>query len=85
MLHTHRPVPSGAVLASGLFTVAATIAVFRSFEGISPTTVGVTLLLVVLATATFGRLWIAITVAIVIVVSWGFTPRLVGNTELSAM
>jgi two-component system, OmpR family, sensor histidine kinase KdpD len=55
-----------AVLLGGLLATAATVVVFRRlFEEVSPTTVGLTLLLVVLATATLGRLWIAIVVAVV--------------------
>lgn len=65
VVHTPRHIPGVAVLVSGLLAVAVSIAVFRSFRGVSPTTVGVTLLLVVLATATFGRLWTAIVVAFV--------------------
>ncbi|MGE3404185.1 MAG: DUF4118 domain-containing protein, partial [Vicinamibacterales bacterium] len=41
------------------------MAVFRWFPGINPTTVGLTLLLVVLGSAAIGRLWVATVVAFV--------------------
>jgi two-component system, OmpR family, sensor histidine kinase KdpD len=54
-----------AVLAGGLLIVAAAVAMLRSLTGVNPTTVGLLLLLVVLSTATLGRLWVALTVAVV--------------------
>jgi two-component system sensor histidine kinase KdpD len=60
------------VLLGGLLAVAATIAIFRTIPGIVPTTVGLALLVVVLATATFGRLWIASLVALVATGAFNF-------------
>lgn len=54
-----------AVLIGALAVTAATVAALQLVPSVNPTTVGLTLLLVVLATATFGRLWIAIVVAVV--------------------
>ena len=54
-----------AVLGGGLLAVALTAALLRSLPQVAPTTVGLALLLVVLITATFARLSIAIVVAIV--------------------
>ncbi|MGE0393605.1 MAG: ATP-binding protein [Vicinamibacterales bacterium] len=54
-----------AVLAGGTFATAATGLLLRWFAGVSPTTVSLALLLVVLATATLGRLWVAIVIAVI--------------------
>ena len=54
-----------AVLVAGLAAVVIVVSAFRAIEAIVPTTVGLALLLVVLVTATFGRLWVASVVAIV--------------------
>jgi two-component system sensor histidine kinase KdpD len=51
---------------------AVTVALLRLLPAVSPTTVGLALLLVVLGTATLGRLWIAITVAIVATLAFNF-------------
>jgi two-component system sensor histidine kinase KdpD len=61
-----------AVLSGGLIATAATVAVLRLIEGVNPTTVGLALLLVVLSTATLGRLWIATVVAIVATLAFNF-------------
>jgi two-component system sensor histidine kinase KdpD len=53
-----------AVLAGALSAVAAAVAVLRLVSGVNPTTVGFALLLIVLATATRGPLWVAVTAAI---------------------
>jgi two-component system sensor histidine kinase KdpD len=60
------------ILAGGLAATATAVAVLRSIQGISPTTVGLTLLLVVLGTATLGRLWVATVVAVVATASYNF-------------
>jgi len=56
----------------GLVATAGTAAVLRMLPGISPTTVALALLLVVLATATFGRLWIATVIALVATLIFNF-------------
>ena len=61
-----------AVLLGGLLAIAATVAMFRTIPRIVPTTVGLALLVVVLATATFGRLWIATVVAVVATGAFNF-------------
>lgn len=61
-----------AVLGGGLLATAITVAVLRWLPGISPTTVGLILLLVVLVTATLGRLWIATVVAVVATGAYNF-------------
>ena len=53
-----------AVLFAGLLAAAVTIAVLRILPGISHATIALALLLVVLATATAGKLWTATVVAI---------------------
>jgi two-component system, OmpR family, sensor histidine kinase KdpD len=52
------------ILLSGLLATGAVIAVMRLLPDVSPTTAALALLLVVLLTATYGRLWIAIAVAV---------------------
>jgi two-component system sensor histidine kinase KdpD len=61
-----------AVLSAGLIATVATIAILRVIPRVSPTTVGLSLLLVVLGTATLGRLWIATVVAIVATLGFNF-------------
>jgi two-component system sensor histidine kinase KdpD len=61
-----------AVTIGGLVAVAGTASVLRLFPGVSPTTIALVLLLIVLATATFGRLWIAIAVAVIATVAFNF-------------
>jgi two-component system sensor histidine kinase KdpD len=53
------------VLVAGLATTTLTVAVLRWLPGAAPATVGLSLLLVVLVTATYGTLWIATVVAVV--------------------
>jgi len=60
-----------AVLLGGLVAVAATVGTFRSMPNV-PTTAGFALLVVVLATATLGRIWIASVVAIVATGAFNF-------------
>jgi two-component system sensor histidine kinase KdpD len=48
------------------------VAALRALPGVTPTTVGLTLLLVVLGTATLGRLWTATTVALVATGAYNF-------------
>lgn len=54
----------GVVLGGGLIAVGATVAALGQIADISSTTVGLVLILVVLVTATLGRLWTAIVVAL---------------------
>jgi two-component system, OmpR family, sensor histidine kinase KdpD len=60
------------VLLGGLVAVSLVVWAFRAVPAIAPTTVGLTLLLVVLVTATFGRLWVASVVAIVATGAFNF-------------
>jgi two-component system, OmpR family, sensor histidine kinase KdpD len=53
------------VLLGGLAATFLTVALLRWLPGVAPATVGLSLLLVVLVTATFGTLWIAIVAAVV--------------------
>jgi two-component system, OmpR family, sensor histidine kinase KdpD len=71
---TARSVPRRdiAVLLGGVFTIAAVALVLRTLPQVSPTTVALVLLLVVLATATFGRLWIATVTAITATLTFNF-------------
>ena len=61
-----------AVLATGLGAIAVVVAVPRLMPGINATTAGFALLLVVLATATIGPFWAAITVAIAATMAFNF-------------
>jgi two-component system sensor histidine kinase KdpD len=61
-----------AVLGGGIAATAIAVAVLRSFPGISPTTVGLTLLLVVLGSATLGRLCVATVVACVATAAYNY-------------
>lgn len=61
-----------AVLCGGLLAVALTVALFVWLPGVVPTTVGLGLLLVVLATATMARLWTATIVAVVATAAFNF-------------
>jgi two-component system sensor histidine kinase KdpD len=54
-----------AALCGGLIATGIAVVALRAIPGVSPTTVGLMLLLVVLVTATFGRLWVATVVAVV--------------------
>lgn len=61
-----------AGLSAGLIATAATIAILRVVPRVSPTTDGLALLLVVLGTATLGRLWVATVVAVVATLGFNF-------------
>ncbi len=58
-MHRGIRVRDVAVLAGGLAAASATTLALRQVAGVSPTTAALALLLVVLATATLGRLWVA--------------------------
>lgn len=60
------------VLLGGLLAAAVTIAALRILPGITPTTVALALLLVVLATATVGKLWSATVVAIAATLAFNY-------------
>lgn len=61
-----------AVLSGGLMVTLATIAILRLVPHVSQTTVALALLLVVLGTATLGRLWSATVVAILATLGFNF-------------
>lgn len=61
-----------AVLLGGVSAVVVAVSAFRAIQAIVPTTVALALLLVVLVTATFGRLWVASVVAIVATGAFNF-------------
>ena len=61
-----------AVLLGGIVTIAAVALVFQTLPEVSPTTVALALLLIVLATATFGRLWIATVTAVTATLTFNF-------------
>jgi two-component system, OmpR family, sensor histidine kinase KdpD len=69
-----RPLPTRdfAVLFGAALAIAAIVVGLRTLPAVSPTTVALALLLVVLATATFGRLWIATVTAITATVAFNF-------------
>jgi two-component system sensor histidine kinase KdpD len=52
------------ILVGGLLATVAVVGMVRGVSDVSPTTAALALLLVVLFTATYGRLWIAISVAL---------------------
>src|SRR6266511_4832624 len=60
------------VLAGGLIVTAVAVGVLRRIPGVNHTTVGLALLLVVLGTATLGKLWIATVVAIAATMAFNF-------------
>jgi len=60
------------VLGGGLAITAVTIAALRRLPGVSHTTVALALLLIVLGTASVGKLWIATVVAIVAALAFNF-------------
>ena len=60
------------VLAGALGATATAVALLRRIDGVSPTTVGLALLLVVLITATLGRFWIATIVAVVATLAYNY-------------
>jgi len=53
-----------SILLGGLLATVAVVGMVRVVSDVSPTTAALALLLVVLLTATYGRLWIAISVAL---------------------
>jgi two-component system sensor histidine kinase KdpD len=60
------------ILLAGLAAVAAVTALLRALPDVSPTTVSLALLLVVLATATTAPLWIAIVVSVAAMLTLNF-------------
>jgi len=66
------------VLLGGVLTIAAVAFVLRTLPQVSPTTVALALLLIVLGIATFGRLWIATVTAVTatLVFNFFFLPPL---------
>ena len=60
------------VLLGGIVAVAVAVSAFRVISAIAPTTVALALLLLVLVTASFGRLWVASVVAIVATGAFNF-------------
>src|SRR5215204_4156119 len=61
-----------AVLMAGLLTIVGIVAVGRLLPTVSSTTAALALLLVVLATSAFGRLWLATTVALAATLALNF-------------
>jgi two-component system sensor histidine kinase KdpD len=61
-----------AVLAGASLAVAATALVLRRFPDVSPTTAALALLLIVLGSATLGRLWVATLVAVAAMLTLNF-------------
>jgi len=61
-----------AVLCGGFLAIGAVAFGFQSVREVSPTTVALVLLLVVLGTATFGRLWIATLTAVTATLTFNF-------------
>ena len=61
-----------AVLLGGVLTIAAVAFVLRTLPEVSPTTVALALLLIVLGIATFGRLWIATVTAVTATLAFNF-------------
>jgi two-component system sensor histidine kinase KdpD len=66
------PLRDVAVLVTSLLALAAAAAVLRWLPDVSPTTVSLAFLLVVLATATVGRLWTAIVMSIAAMLTLNF-------------
>jgi two-component system sensor histidine kinase KdpD len=73
-MESQRPVipRDGLILIASLAVIAAATAVLRMFLAVSPTTVALALLLVVLATATLSRLWVAIVASIAAMLALNF-------------
>ncbi len=65
-----------AFLFGGLVVILAATALLRAIPDVSPTTVALALLLIVLATATLSRLWVATVVSVVamLVLNYFFLP-----------
>src|SRR5687767_795817 len=66
------PLRQLGVLIASLSVLAGAAALLRQLPGVSPTTVSLAFLLVVLATATVGHLWAAIAVSIAAVLALNF-------------
>ena len=66
------PLRDLAIVSSGVLATAATVGVIRLVPDVSPTTAALALLLVVLLAATYGRLWIAIVVALAATLALNF-------------
>jgi two-component system sensor histidine kinase KdpD len=60
------------VLSGALLATMATAFLLRSFPDVSPTTAALALLLIVLGTATLGRLWIATVISLVAMLTLNF-------------
>ena len=60
------------MLLGGVLTIAAVAFVLRTLPQVSPTTVALALLLIVLGIATFGRLWIATVTAVTATLAFNF-------------
>ena len=60
------------MLLGGVLTIAAVAFVMRTLPQVSPTTVALALLLIVLGIATFGRLWIATVTAVTATLAFNF-------------
>jgi two-component system sensor histidine kinase KdpD len=67
-----RPARELVVLLAGALTIALVASVSRAIPEVSPTTVALALLLIVLATATFSRVWIATMIAIGATLTFNF-------------
>ena len=61
-----------AILTGSLLIESAMVAVLRVLPGVSPTTAALALLLIVLATATLGRLWVSTVIAVVATLALNF-------------
>lgn len=68
----HPPARDVIALAASLVAIAAITALLRTLPNVSPTTVALALLLVVLGTATVARLWTAIVVSVVAMLTLNF-------------
>lgn len=67
-----RPAGDAIVLATSLVAIGAATLLLRAMPGVSPTTVALVLLLIVLATATIGRLRAAIAASVVATLTLNF-------------
>ncbi|HEY6360491.1 MAG TPA: DUF4118 domain-containing protein, partial [Vicinamibacterales bacterium] len=70
----HRPIPIRDIitLLAGLLAIAVVTTLLHAFPEVSPTTVALGFLLVVLGTATFARLRVAIVVSITAMLTLNF-------------
>ena len=71
-MHRRVRARDAAVLVGALLATAAMGLMLRRFPDVSPTTAALGLLLVVLATATLGRLWVSTVIAVVAMLSLNF-------------